>query len=84
MVDWYGRWRYEPDTPEEKKCDSDRVADWIIASGYISKTSIEHLVDMIFLMFDSPDEQHNDVFNLEEVKDYVEACGGLEEFDYYP
>ena len=33
MVDTYGRWTYEPDTPEEKKCDCDRIADWILESG---------------------------------------------------
>ena len=25
MVDWYGKWTYEPNTPEEEKCDYDRM-----------------------------------------------------------
>jgi len=44
MVDNYGRWTYEPNTPEEKKCDCDRIADWICEKGYTPRTSIEHLV----------------------------------------
>ena len=55
MVDAYGRWTYKSDTPEQKKCDCDRIADWIFERGYTPKTSIEHLVHMIILMFDCCD-----------------------------
>lgn len=47
MVDWYGRWTYEPNTSEEEKCDCDRVADWILSTGYKARTNIEHLTEMI-------------------------------------
>lgn len=94
MVDAYGRWIYEPDTPEQKKCDCDRIADWICESGYTPKTSIEHLVHMIILMFDCCDNYgaydeesgcggHGEEFTIEGCKQYVEDSGGFAEFDYY-
>ena len=55
MVDYYGQWTYEPDTSEEKKCDCDRIADWIKEKDYKSKTTIENLVQMIIAHFDNPD-----------------------------
>lgn len=47
MVDVYGRWTYEPDTPEEKKCDCDRIADWVREKGYKPETTIENLVLLV-------------------------------------
>ena len=94
MVDVYGRWTYEPDTPEEKKCDCDRIADWVIEKGYEPKTNIENLVQMIIAHFDSPDHYgeydaetgcggYGDEFTVEECKRYVEESGGFKEFDYF-
>ena len=94
MVDVYGIWTYEPNTPEEKKCDCDRIADWIVNSGYSPKTSLEHLVDMIILIFDCPnsfgeyDEEsgcggYGEEFTVDECKRYVEEHGGFKEFDYF-
>lgn len=94
MVDVYGRWTYEPDTPEEKKCDCDRIADWVIEKGYEPKTNIENLVQMIIAHFDNPDHYgeydaetgcggYGDEFTIEECKRYVEESGGIKEFDYF-
>lgn len=93
MVDGYGRWTYEANTPEEKKCDMDRIADWIMEKKYIPKTSIENLVTMIVLHFDCPDNYgeydpetgfggYGDGFTIDECKRYVEDSGGFSEFDY--
>lgn len=94
MVDVYGRWTYEPDTPEEKKCDCDRIADWVREKGYEPKTTIENLVQMIIAHFDNPDHYgeynaetgcggYSDEFTVEECKRYVEESGGFKEFDYF-
>ena len=94
MVDYYGQWTYEPDTPEEKKCDCDRIADWIKEKDYKPKTTIENLVQMIIAHFDSPDHYgeydaetgyggYGDEFTIEECKRYVEESGGIKEFDYF-
>ena len=94
MVDVYGRWTYEPDTPEEKKCDCDRIADWVREKGYVPKTNIENLVQMIIAHFDNPDHYgeydaetgcggYGDEFTIEECKRYVEESGGFKEFDYF-
>lgn len=94
MVDVYGRWTYEPDTPEEKKCDCDRIADWVREKGYEPKTNIENLVQMIITHFDNPDHYgeydaetgcggYGDEFTIEECKRYVEESGGIKEFDYF-
>ena len=94
MVDVYGRWTYEPDTPEEKKCDCDRIADWVREKGYEPKTNIENLVQMIIAHFDNPDHYgeydaetgyggYGDEFTIEECKRYVEESGGIKEFDYF-
>lgn len=94
MVDVYGRWTYEPDTPEENKCDCDRIADWVREEGYEPKTNIENLVHMIIAHFDNPDHYgeydaetgcggYGDEFTIEECKRYVEESGGFKEFDYF-
>lgn len=77
MVDWYGNWTYEPNTPAEKKCDCDRIADWIVETGYKVKTTIENLVEMILLYI--PDELE---FSIENCIDFIEG-NGLKEFDYF-
>ena len=41
MIDYYGQWTYEPDTPKEKKCDCDRIADWIKEKDYKPKYVID-------------------------------------------
>ena len=69
---------------ENKKCDCDRVADWIISTGYQVETSIENLVEMIIAHVESEREgllYRN--FDIDDIKEYVENSGGLREFDYY-
>lgn len=86
MVDTYGRWTYEPNTPEEKKCDCDRVADWITSTGYKNELSIESLTEMVISYAEEfyKDEFENNEWNfdLEYIKQYVKDSGGLSEFDY--
>ena len=84
MVNTYGVWTYEKNTSEEKKCDCDRVADWIISTGYQVETSIENLVEMIIAHVESEREgllYRN--FDIDDIKEYVENSGGIREFDYY-
>ena len=85
MVDYYGRWKYEPNTHETRKCDCDRIADWIIGTDYEVKTTIENLVLNILAHFDCCDNyggEYGDEFTVEGCKKYVENSGGLKEFDY--
>lgn len=84
MVDTYGRWIYETNTPEEKKCDCDRIADWIISTGYQVETSIENLVELIISYAEDwyASEYDHWEYNFEDVKEYVENSGGIAEFDF--
>lgn len=86
MVDYYGRWTYEHNTPEVEKTDCDMIADWIVDElHYKPKTSIENLVSMIILHFDDPDNypEYGEDFTVEGCKCYVEDSNGPAEFDYY-
>lgn len=86
MVNTYGMWIYEPNTPEEKKCDCDRIADWIISTGYQVKTSIEHLTNYVISFAEDwyrSEVDCNWEFNVDNVISYVEESGGLSEFDFY-
>lgn len=83
MADTYGRWTYDPNTPEEKKCDMDRIADYIHKQNYTPKTDLKNLIDMIFLHYDGELEQNGKDFTIDGCIEYVEQSGGLKEFDYY-
>ena len=82
MVDWYGRWKYEPNTAEDKKCDMDRLADWIISTGYQVKTDIENLCIMIKLYFMNDYEVFGYEDNIDGCIEYVKD-NGIKEFDFY-
>lgn len=98
MVDCYGRWIEESDYatyPKEKWCDMDYVAAWIINTGYQPKTSMKNLVEMIFAHYDvhlmdegvkfftDIEESENGLMiSIVDISEYVNASGGLEEFDY--
>lgn len=84
MVNTYGHWTYEPNTSEEKKCDCDRIADWIISTGYQVETSIENLVELIISYAEDwyTSERDHWEYNFEDVKEYVENSGGIAEFDF--
>lgn len=95
MVDYYGRWTYEPNTSVEKKCDLDYVADYIVSSGYKPQTSIENLTVMTILHYDGALEDevkrgyyaidenpYTPMINVDDVAAFVEDSGGFNEFDY--
>ena len=46
-------WEYNPNLIESEKGIMDQVGDWIVACGYVPETSIECLVEMILLEYDS-------------------------------
>lgn len=99
MVDRYGRWHEEEDYsvyPKKEWCDYDYMANWIRSVGYEPETSMENLIDMIFISYDFELEDSNREFysditesenglmiSIEDVSCYVEDSGGFEEFDYY-
>lgn len=66
----------------------------ILSDGYIPKTSMENLIVMVILSFDSDDNYgeydpetgfggYGEKFSLEECFRYVKDSGGYAEFDYY-
>lgn len=94
MVDVYGRWTYYADTREDKKCVLDKIADMIVADGYIPKTTIEYLAEMIFDCYETelkysetdyyaikPANRYD--FNIKDIMVYLYENGGYQEFDYY-
>ena len=88
MVDRYGRWTEEKDYstyPKEKWCMYDYMANAIRKTGYEIKTSMENLIDMIFLHADSDVENsvEIDMENSYDIMEWVNECGVLKEFDYY-
>lgn len=94
MVDFYGNWTYEPNTPEKDKCDCDRIADEVMKYldniepqsrlyGYKIETSIEHIVEMIYAYLEDFINEQKE-FNAEEiVNEAMEYGCGIDEFDYY-
>ena len=94
MVDTLGRWTYELNTPDEKKCDMDIVADMITEDEYKPVTDLENLVTIVILHFESETEDSSSRFfptydfetmriNAEGLREFVKASGGWKEFDYY-
>lgn len=97
MVDTYGRWMEEKDYStylKEKWCDYDHMAAWIRGRGYEPKISMEHLISMIFTHYEGEIGSHVSEFDTESgnfdgtyteaCQAYVEASGGIKEFDYEP
>ena len=95
MVDTYGRWTEEKDYsiyPKEKWCDYDYMATWIREKRYEPKTSMENLISMVFSHYECEIGSHVSEFDTESgnfdgtytdaCKAFVEASGGLREFDY--
>lgn len=95
MVDTYGRWTEEKDYstyPKEKWCDYDYMAAWIREKGYEPETSMENLISMVFSHYECEIGNHVSEFDTESgnfdgtytdgCKAFVEASGGLREFDY--
>ena len=87
MVDQCGRWYEENDYtnyPKEKMCDYDRMAIWIRETGYQIKTSMENIITVILLYYDSECIENDKEFDIEDCKHYVRDSGGFAEFDYEP
>ena len=95
MVDRYGRWIEEQDYskyPKEKWCDYDYMAAWVISKGYEPETSMENLISMMFNHYENEIGFHASEFDTETgnfdgtytdaCKAFVEASGGIYEFDY--
>ena len=94
MVDVFGRWTEEKDYksfPKNKWCDMDYVANYIREQNYIPKTTIKNLVVMVIDHFEGevegnsmfcPTYRKNGMINLSKLVFFIEASGGLKEFDY--
>ena len=83
--------------PKEEWCDMDYMAVWIRSKGYNPKTTMENLILMIFgYYYDDDNVKENGYFaiqdereypdnlmvNIPDVEAYIEASGGLQEFDF--
>ena len=88
MVTAYGKWIEEKDYtsyPEEKWCDYDRMAAWIRKTGYSVKSTMENLIDIIFMCFSDVEQEKYDSLEgtfTDKCKAYVMDSGGLSEFDF--
>ena len=98
MIDDCGHWHDEPkysEYPESEWCDMDYVVNWIQEQGYNPKTSMESVILNILAHYDNekgcepyfaiPDKQiypDNLMINIPDVAAFVDASGGLQEFDY--
>jgi len=94
MVDNFGIWTLEEDYslyPKEKWCDMDYVANYINEQGYVPKTSMASLIEMVLLHFTgevedndmfAPMYRQNNMINISNLSAFVEASGGFKEFDY--
>ena len=96
MINNIGVWTAETDYnvyPKEKWHDMDIVANYIQEQNYIPKTDMENLVNMLVLHFESETEDSSSWYfptydddlhiNIKGLSEFVEASGGLKEFDYY-
>lgn len=93
-----GVWTAEEDYskyPKQKWCDLDYVANWIRQKKYVPETSIENVSYTIlahyeleefpngyFEIKDNRKYPSNLMINILDIEAYVEASGGIEEFDY--
>lgn len=84
MTNNLGCWWYESNTPINKKCWFDRIADWITSTGYKVETTIENVAIMItsYWEIEMEDRQEQED-TIENCIQFVEESGGIGEFDYY-
>lgn len=84
MTNNLGCWWYESNTPTNKKCWLDRIADWITSTGHKVETTIENVAIMITshwkLEMEDRQEQEDTIENCIQ---FVEESGGIGEFDYW-
>lgn len=99
MVTTWGLWTAEKDYktyPKEHWCDCDYVAAWINDCGYKPETTMENLVNMIFLFYedylgecdldfytDITESENGLMVSIEDISCFVAENGGLKDFDYY-
>ena len=87
MVNNLGQWTEEKDYknfPKSKMCDYDKMAVLIRLTKYEIQTTMENLINMIFLYFDGEMENEDGLyFSIENVMSYVNNSGGFKEFDYF-
>lgn len=89
MVDTYGRWTPETDYstyPKEKWCDMDRAYQIVLESGYEVQADVDWVLEYAigsFLEDEDFNPKYNDnrMINVEMLREYMEASGGLKEFD---
>ena len=72
---WYPEKNYST-YPKEKWCDCDRLCVAIRKDGYVPKTSMNNLVNMVFAYY------MEDFESVDDVVQEVYASGGWKEFDY--
>lgn len=92
MVDNLGRWTPEPDYstyPKEKWCDMDYVCNWLREESYMPTIDLEEFIDRLICEFtghcyeaDIKAYNKNYMINVSKLALFVEASGGLKEFDY--
>jgi hypothetical protein len=85
MVDQFGRWHVEEDYstyPKNKWCAYDHIAVWIRSEGYEPLTTMENLIDMIFLYYEGECEEQDKEFSVEDCIEFVKDSGGIRKFDY--
>lgn len=98
MVNQLGQWTEEKDYstyPKGQWCDYDTMANYIRNIGYEPVTSMENLISMIFAHYECEIEDNEDGYfeikdtrkgdyslHLEDYICYINATGGLKEFDY--
>ena len=87
MVNNLGQWTEEKDYtnfPKGKRCDYDEMAILIRQSKYEIRTTMENLINMIFLHFEGEMENTEGLyFSIDNVMEYVNTSGGFKEFDYF-
>lgn len=99
MVDFYGNWTAEKNYskyPEDKWCDYDYVATWVMEMKYSPKTTIENLVKMIVAHYDTylsdnnikfytdiEESENEPMISVKDVASFVMESGGYAEFDYW-
>lgn len=87
-------WYFDKDKAPEKWCDFDYVANWIVSENYTPETDLENVIVTIILHYESAlEDEGQDFFaiqnnpnapmiNIDDVKEFVKASGGIKEFDY--
>lgn len=94
MVNNYtGEWTYEPGTPEEKKCDMDRIAEAVLSITDKFKTTLENVCYMVYADYESELEYEGrtddqgyirelDRYSADDLDAFLYDMNGISEYDY--